>query len=121
LEYIRSTQQNWVMKGVNKNDKPVEHNVSCTVIVGKEEWVPVIDFLYLNREFFAAVSLLPASGDKDYPQAPMEAVATEDDEIHWLDIISNFKHVDYKALKEDEDNTSAIAEAACAGGACSIF
>jgi len=121
LEYIKSTQQNWVLKGARENTKPVDHNVSCTVIVQLDEWEKVIEFLYLNRDFFAAVSLLPASGDKDYPQAPMENVVTEEDEQHWTDTIQNFQHVDYKKLKEDDDNTSATQEVACGGGACNIF
>lgn len=121
LQYIQSTQQNWVLKGANENGKPVEHNVSCTVIVQKDEWEKVVDFLYLNRKYFAAVSLLPASGDKDYPQAPMEAVVTEGDEAHWNEIISSFKAVDYKKLREEDDHTNVAQELSCAGGACQII
>jgi ribonucleoside-triphosphate reductase (thioredoxin) len=121
LEVIKLTQQNWVMTGVNENGKPVEHNVSCTVIVQNDEWDEVVKFLYLNREFFAAVSLLPATGDKDYPQAPMEAILTEEDQVVWSQIVTNFKRVDYKKLKEEEDNTNAVAEVSCGGGACNII
>jgi len=36
----------------------------------------VEDFIYDNREYFSGVSLLPASGDKDYPQAPFTTIYT---------------------------------------------
>ena len=34
------------------------------------EWDDVEKFIFDNRQWFAGISLLPASGDKDYPQAP---------------------------------------------------
>ena len=121
LELIRITQQNWVLNGVSKiNKKPVTHNVSCTVIVKPEEWEDVINYIFKNRQFFTAVSFIPASGDKDYTQAPMEAVVTEEDEKHWKEIVSKFNHVDYKSFKEEEDNTTLAQEITCYGGACQI-
>ena len=121
LEYIKSTQQNWVVPGTTAaNKKPIEHNVSCTVIVKDDEWDRVIDYLYENRRFFAAVSLLPASGDKIYQQAPMEAVVTEEDEKKWANLIAKWATVDFKDLIEEEDETKLQAEAVCAGGACEV-
>jgi len=39
--------RNWVKEGTTEfNKKPIEHNVSCTVIVKSEEWSDVIDYLY---------------------------------------------------------------------------
>jgi len=122
LEIIKSVQKNWVINGTTEaNKKDLTHNVSCTVIVKDDEWDKVIDYLYLNREYFAAVSLLPETGDKDFPQAPMEAVITPEDEEHWEEIISNFKSVDYTKLKEEEDNTALSQEGSCYGGACQII
>jgi len=122
LKIIKNTQKNWVKEGTTEfNKKPIEHNVSCTVIVKSEEWSDVIDYLYKNRNFFTAVALLPSTGDKDYPQAPMEEVLTEDDEKRWEKITSSFKPVDYTTLLEKDDNTDLIREAVCAGGACEII
>lgn len=119
LDIIRSTQQNWVLPGTTSaNRKPIEHNVSCTVMVKDEEWQAVIDYLYENRTLFAAVSLLPATGDKIYQQAPMEAVTTEEDEKRWNALVEGWKHVDFTTLVEDDDETQMLAEASCAGGAC---
>lgn len=121
LEYIKSTQQNWVLPGTTvANKKPIEHNVSCTVIAKDEEWPAIINYLFENRALFAAVSFLPDTGDKIYKQAPMEAVSTEEDEKKWAELISNWKHVDFKHLKEDDDETQLQQELSCAGGNCEI-
>lgn len=99
-------------------DNILTHN--CTVICDENEWDDVINYLYENRDYFAAVSLLPKSGDKIYKQAPMEAVVTEEDEKRWDAILANLTLVDYKELKENTDNTAHNAEAACAGGKCDL-
>jgi ribonucleoside-diphosphate reductase alpha chain len=52
----------------------LQHNVSNTINVKPEEWEDVEKFIYKNRKFFCGVSLLPVSGDKDYPQAPFTTV-----------------------------------------------
>lgn len=120
LEIIKSTQQNWVIPGITEvNTKNVEHNVSCTVIVKDDEWESVIDFLYENRQFFAAVSLISSYGDKSYPQSPMEAVTPEDID-RWEKIVSSFKPVNYQELTEKEDQTSLQQEGSCYGGQCEI-
>ena len=41
-----------------------------------EEWKGVEKYIFKNREWFAGISLLPVSGDKDYAQAPFTAVYT---------------------------------------------
>lgn len=121
LDFIKRTQQHWVNPGTGAtNKKPITHNVSCTVIVGDDEWNTVIDYLYSNREHFAAVSLLPFSGDKMYKQAPNEAITTPEDEAKWEALIKDFKHVDYKGLEEHDDLTTLQDSLACAGGRCEI-
>jgi ribonucleoside-diphosphate reductase alpha chain len=77
LKIVKSTQQNWVLPGTNVElcTKPwLTHNVSNTINVKPDEWNEVEDFIYANREFFCGISLLPVTGDKDYPQAPFTAV-----------------------------------------------
>ena len=77
LEYVKSTQQNWVMAGRNESlcvKDFLQHNVSNTINVKPEEWEEVAKFIYKNRRYFCGVSLLPVSGDKDYPQAPFTTV-----------------------------------------------
>ena len=123
LNMIKSTQQNWVLTGTSPeaNTKPVSHNVSCTTIVKDDEWSSVIKYLYDNRAYFSAVSLLPFIGDKLYKQAPLEAVTTDEDEAKWDALITSYVPVDYKELKEDEDSTRVQETASCAGGKCELF
>jgi len=77
LDYVKSTQQNWVMIGRTDSlcaQPYLQHNVSNTINVKPEEWDVVEKFIYKNRKYFCGVSLLPLSGDKDYPQAPFTTV-----------------------------------------------
>jgi len=77
LENVVSTQQNWVIPGTNSElcqIKEISHNVSNTINVEPDEWDDVSDFIYNNRKHLCGVSLLSATGDKDYAQAPFAAV-----------------------------------------------
>ena len=82
LESVKLTQQNWVRYGTNKElcTQPwLSHNVSNTIHVRPDEWDLIEDYIFKNRKYFAGISLLPASGDKDYPQAPFCAVPYPND------------------------------------------
>lgn len=77
LKQVKSTQQNWVVNGTNIDrcvNKHATHNVSNTITVHESEWDEVAKFIYENRQHFTGVSLLPASGDLDYAQAPFTTV-----------------------------------------------
>lgn len=78
LEYIKKAQQFWVEYGTNVElcVKPlVRHNVSNTVTV--DDWGSVIDYIYNNRQWFAGISFIPTTGDKDFAQAPNASVLSE--------------------------------------------
>ena len=79
LGVVKDAQKNWVHSGKNRalcTQDFLSHNVSNTVTVQPEEWDDVTKFIYNNRKFFAGISLIPQSGDKDYPQAPFTTVYT---------------------------------------------
>jgi len=80
LEYVKLTQQNWVEYGTNYElcvDKNTRHNVSNTIVV--DDWDEVENYIYQNKEWFAGISLLGMTGDKDYAQAPFtEVIDTEE-------------------------------------------
>jgi ribonucleoside-diphosphate reductase alpha chain len=79
LSIVKETQKNWVYSGKNRSlctQTYLSHNVSNTVTVKPEEWDSVTKYIYDNRKFFAGISLIPQSGDKDYPQAPFTTVYT---------------------------------------------
>lgn len=122
LEMVKSTQRNWVIPGTayETYSPGLTHNVSNTVQVRPDEWDAVAEYLWDNREFFAAVSMLQSTGDKDYAFAPNEEITTEADEARWNNLIAHYKPVDYTSLVEATDETDLIGEAACAGGACAV-
>ena len=79
LKVVKETQKNWVHSGKNRalcTQDYLSHNVSNTVTVKPDEWDDVTKFIYDNRKYFAGISLIPQSGDKDYPQAPFTTVYT---------------------------------------------
>lgn len=79
LAVVKETQKNWVYSGKNRSlctQEYLSHNVSNTVTVKPDEWEDVTKFIYNNRKYFAGISLIPQSGDKDYPQAPFTTVFT---------------------------------------------
>jgi len=79
LENVKLTQQNWVESGT-RHDTAIypwlRHNVSNTINIKPHEWDDVANHIYRNRRYYAGISMLPMSGDKDYPQAPFTAVMT---------------------------------------------
>lgn len=81
LKKVASVQSAWVEAGTREEacvDPTVRHNVSNTVTVPNHGWRQVEDFLYDHRHLFSGVSFLSASGDKDYHQAPMAEVLTDE-------------------------------------------
>lgn len=79
LEYVKKAQMFWVEAGTDESlcvDRNLRHNISNTISV--DDWDEVEQYLFDNREYFAGVSLLSASGDKDYAQAPFTEVYTAD-------------------------------------------
>jgi ribonucleoside-diphosphate reductase alpha chain len=79
LETVKLTQQNWVEAGTREGacvEPWLRHNVSNTINVKPDEWDDVEKYIYRNKNWFAGISMLPMSGDKDYPQAPFAAVYT---------------------------------------------
>jgi ribonucleoside-diphosphate reductase alpha chain len=80
LKLVQLTQENWVTAGKvpERCTAPwLTHNVSNTIHVTPEEWDSVRDYIFDHQQWFAGVSLLPQSGDLDYPQAPFVNVSTD--------------------------------------------
>jgi ribonucleoside-triphosphate reductase len=77
LEYVKKAQQVWVENGTNVElctHPKLRHNISNTISV--DDWGVVTKYLFENRQWFCGVSLMAASGDKAFPQAPFTEVLT---------------------------------------------
>jgi ribonucleoside-triphosphate reductase (thioredoxin) len=77
LEFVKKAQQHWVENGTNVElcvHPLLRHNISNTISV--DDWDEVEQYIYDNRGWFAGISLMAASGDKAYPQAPFTEVRT---------------------------------------------
>ena len=81
LDNVKMIQQNWVIPGASPELCTLPCNtsqkVSNTINVEMHEWEDVEKFIYDNRQYLSGVSVLGASGDKDYNQAPFCEVLTE--------------------------------------------
>lgn len=120
LGYVHLVQRHWVVPGTNvtQYNPGLAHNVSNTVTVKPHEWEAVRRFIWEHRVDFTGISLLQASGDTAYAQAPRQAVTTLEDIRKWNAL--QYREVDYTMLFEAEDNTALKDVVACAGGACEI-
>ena len=91
LEKVKLVQQTWV-EGSTNVDRCVypltRHNVSNTINV--IDWDETRDYIYENREWFAGISLLSNSGDKDYTQAPFTSVLTAEEILEKYGVSSMF-------------------------------
>ena len=120
LQFVQLVQQHWVLAGEAEGGRSrgLHHNVSNTCTVKPEEWPAVADFIWRHREHFTGVSMLADDGDKRYPQAPREAVATAEDAAKWNRL--KYNPVNYTRLEEKSDETKLKDVVACAGGACEL-
>jgi ribonucleoside-diphosphate reductase alpha chain len=120
LHFVQVAQQHWVLNGEAESSRSpgLHHNVSNTCTVQPGEWDEVARFIWEHRAHFTGVALLGQDGDKRYPQAPREAVATVDDAARWNRL--KYVPVDYTALVEKTDETALKEVVACAGGACEL-
>jgi ribonucleoside-triphosphate reductase (thioredoxin) len=114
LEYVKSTQKSWVIFGTNKNlcTQPwLVHNVSNTINVKAEEWDEVESYIYKHRKYFCGISLLPITGDKDYPQAPFTTIHLPTEQVsHYGDASLFVSGLIEVALNLWEDNLWAACD-----------
>lgn len=91
LDYVKLAQQVWVEEGTNVElcvDPRLRHNVSNTISV--DDWDEVEQYIFDNRQYFAGISLLSSSGDRDYPQAPFTEVFTAEQLVEMYGVATIF-------------------------------
>jgi ribonucleoside-diphosphate reductase alpha chain len=113
LERIKTINKNWIKPGHRKGANM--HNVSATVTLKQDEWFEVGEWLYENKEYFTALSVLPEDLGT-YVQAPFSTITKEQFET----AVSSLHSIDLTKVIEMTDNTALMDQQACAGGACEI-
>jgi len=113
LERIKKVATEWVKPGHRKGSNG--HNVSATVSLKEGEWDEVGEWMWVNRNHYNGLSVLPYNGGT-YVQAPFEDI----DKDKYNELLESLHSIDLTRVVETEDNTDLSGELACAGGACEI-
>lgn len=113
LERVKLISKDWVKTGHRKGDNT--HNVSCTVSVRPEEWKIVGEWMWVNKEYYNGLSVLPYNGGT-YKQTPFEDCSKEEYER----LMDTLKNVDLSKVIELQDNTNLTDNVACGGAGCEI-
>ena len=113
LERVKHFSVNWIKSG-HRNGYNT-HNVSATVSLKEDEWLPVGEWMWKNREHYNGLSVLPYWGGT-YQQAPFEDITKEEYEER----VSRLTSMDLTSIVEEDDTVNFGAIAACAGANCSV-
>jgi ribonucleoside-diphosphate reductase alpha chain len=132
LERVKKVSQDWIKPGHIHGDNT--HNVSATIsidknrtyevnelkgegyhLVTKDEWEVVGQWMWDNKEFYNGLSVLPFDGGS-YSQAPFEDITEE----QYNNLVGHLTSIDLTQVVEEDDLTSLMDQAACAGGACEV-
>lgn len=115
MNEVKRFYENWIIPAKRgENDLSLNHNVSCTITVTREERDEVRKWLERDYESVQAMSFLPDYGDIVYPFAPFQEVRSVTDMAKWIELAKWYKHVDYKNVGVTEFG------AACEGPSCEI-
>lgn len=113
LERVKRFNIEWVQAGHRSGAN--YHNVSCTVSLKQDEWEACGNWMWVNRDFYTGISVLPYNGGT-YVQAPFEDITKE----QYDQLVTQLHQIDIRDVKELDDNTALTDQVACAGGACAI-
>jgi len=113
LERVKLISKNWVKTGHIKGQNT--HNVSCTVSVRPDEWKIVGEWMWVNKDYYNGLSVLPFDGGS-YKQTPFEDCTKE----VYDKMMTTLKNVDLSKVIEIVDNTSFGDNIACGGAGCEI-
>jgi ribonucleoside-diphosphate reductase alpha chain len=113
LERIRHFNVEWVRNGFRRGSNA--NNVSATVSIRKGDWERVGQWMWENKASYNGLSVLPFDSG-NYSQAPFEDITKEQFE----ELEKSLRAIDLTQVYETDDGTEHTAEAACAGGSCTI-
>ncbi len=113
LSRIKKFNTEWVRNGYRNGCNA--NNVSATVSIQDTDWQKVGEWMWENKASYNGLSVLPFDNG-NYSQAPFEDIEREEFER----LEKSLTEIDLSMVFEPDDSTDLQAEAACAGGACSI-
>lgn len=113
LERVKKFNLEWVATG--HNDGVNNHNVSCTISLKDNEWWECAEWMWNNRHNYNGISVLPYDGGT-YIQAPFEDITQE----KYEEMEKLLTQIDLTQVRETEDGTHLMEQAACAGGTCEV-
>lgn len=113
LERIKKFNREWVRNGYRNGNNA--NNVSATVSIKEGDWEGIGEWMWENKASYNGLSVLPFDNG-NYRQAPFEDITKEEFEA----LEKSLRELDLAQVLEVDDTTDLHAEAACAGGACTI-
>ncbi len=113
LDRIKKFNTEWVRNGYRNGSNA--NNVSATVSIKDDDWQKVGEWMWENKASYNGLSVLPFDNG-NYKQAPFEDISKEVFESQE----KSLKDLDLSKVLEPNDTTELQAEAACAGGTCTI-
>ena len=113
LERIKKFNTQWVRNGYRHGSNA--NNVSATVSIKDEAWEKVGEWMWQNKASYNGLSVLPFDTG-NYKQAPFEDITRE----HFVELEKSLRDLDLSQVFEADDATELHAEAACAGGSCTV-
>ena len=108
LERVKLISKDWVKTGHIKGQNT--HNVSCTVSVRPDEWKIVGEWMWVNKDYYNGLSVLPYNGGS-YKQTPFEDCTKET----YDKLMETLKDIDLTKVVEVNDTTNLKDQAACSG------
>lgn len=115
LERVKRVSQEWVDAGHSKGTN--RHNVSCTISVKDNEWEELTNWMWINREHYNGISVLPYFGAEAYPQLPFSDCTKEEYES----LLPHLEAINIDEVFERDGKAINLAgELACAGGFCEL-
>jgi ribonucleoside-triphosphate reductase len=115
LERVKRVSQEWVDAGHREGAN--RHNVSCTISVKDNEWEELTNWMWINREHYNGISVLPYFGAEAYPQLPFEDCTKE----VYESMLVHLEAINIDEVFEKDGKAINLAgELACAGGFCEL-
>jgi len=113
LARVKDVSTKWIKPGhISGNNT---HNVSATISIKNDEWETVGEWMWDNKVYYNGLSVLPFDGGT-YSQAPFEDIT----ENQYNELVKQLSSIDLTQVMEEDDSTSLMDQAACAGGACEV-